>query len=140
MTWASRATRRQPFPTVRFSSAPTGTSTASRRTKIRVFGVAANPGQRVFSQDSPDVNATERLWHYTRKESTHNRYFDRPAALCQSLFATFADMQGHPEKRWGLLVPFFKSTHVVLFIRGQSSRPTPIRFRRPRQNRTPRRR
>src|SRR6266571_4577091 len=35
MTWASRATRRQPFPTVRFSSAPTGTSTASRRTKIR---------------------------------------------------------------------------------------------------------
>src|SRR6266496_5881753 len=35
MTWASRATRRQPFPTIRFSSAPTGTSTASRRTKIR---------------------------------------------------------------------------------------------------------
>src|SRR6266850_4120505 len=33
MTWASRATRRQPFPTVRFSSAPTGTSTASRRIK-----------------------------------------------------------------------------------------------------------
>src|SRR5689334_9393993 len=31
MTWASRATRRQPFPTVRFSSVPTGTSTASRR-------------------------------------------------------------------------------------------------------------
>src|SRR5579863_8727352 len=40
MTWASRATRRRPFPTVRFSSAPTGTSTASRRTKIGVFGVA----------------------------------------------------------------------------------------------------
>ena len=34
---------------------------------------------------SPDFNAMERLWHYTRKESTHNRYFDRPAALCQSL-------------------------------------------------------
>src|SRR5258708_6723160 len=31
MIWANRATRRQPFPTVRFSSAPTGTSTASRR-------------------------------------------------------------------------------------------------------------
>jgi transposase len=56
---------------------------------------------------SPDFNATERLWHYTRKESTHNRYFDRPAALCQSLFATFADMQRHPEKIYGLLVPFF---------------------------------
>jgi transposase len=24
---------------------------------------------------SPDFNATERLWHYTRKESTHHRYF-----------------------------------------------------------------
>jgi len=43
----------------------------------------------------------------TRKESTHNRYFDRPAALCQPLFATFADMQRHPEKICGLLVPFF---------------------------------
>ena len=67
---------------------------------------------------SPDFNATERLWHYTRKESTHNRYFDRPDALCQSLFATFADMQRHPEKIWGLLVPFFKSTQCrVIYTR-----------------------
>lgn len=55
---------------------------------------------------SPDFNATERLWHYTRKASTHNRYFDRPAALCQSLFTTFTDMQRHPEKIQGLLAPF----------------------------------
>src|SRR6266446_10357737 len=40
MTWASRATRRQPFPTVRFSSAPTGTSTASRRTKLQQHEMA----------------------------------------------------------------------------------------------------
>jgi hypothetical protein len=51
---------------------------------------------------SPDFNATERLWHYTRKASNHNRYFDRPAALCQALFATFTDMQQHPEKIQGL--------------------------------------
>lgn len=56
---------------------------------------------------SPEFNVTERLWHYTRKESTHNRYFDNPAALCQSLFATFRDMQVHPEKLQGLLEPFF---------------------------------
>jgi len=56
---------------------------------------------------SPDFNATERLWHYTRKESTHNRYFDTPAALCQSLFTTFTDMQRHPDKIQGLLAPFF---------------------------------
>ena len=29
---------------------------------------------------SPDFNATERLWRYTRMHSTHNRYFDQPAA------------------------------------------------------------
>lgn len=56
---------------------------------------------------SPDFNATERLWHYTRMASTHNRYFDQPAALCQSLFTTFKDMQKHPEKIQGLLAPFF---------------------------------
>jgi transposase len=55
---------------------------------------------------SPDFNATERLWHYTRKQSTHNRYFERPAALCQSLFTTFADMQLHPERIQGLRTPF----------------------------------
>jgi transposase len=55
---------------------------------------------------SPDFNATERLWHYTRLQSTHNRYFDRPEALCQSLFATFGDMQKHPEKIQGLLTSF----------------------------------
>lgn len=56
---------------------------------------------------SPDFNATERLWHYTRLHSTHNRYFDQPEALCQSLFATFTDMQRHPEKIHGLLRPYF---------------------------------
>jgi len=56
---------------------------------------------------SPDFNATERLWHYTRMHSTHNRYFDQPAALCESLFATFSDTQKHPEKILGLLAPFF---------------------------------
>ena len=55
---------------------------------------------------SPDFNATERLWHYTRKASTHNHYFDRPEALCRSLFTTFTDMQRHPEKIQGLLAPF----------------------------------
>ena len=56
---------------------------------------------------SPDFNAQERLWHYTRKASTHNRYFDCPSALCQSLFTTFRDIQQHPEKIQGLLQPFF---------------------------------
>jgi transposase len=56
---------------------------------------------------SPEFNAQERLWHYTRMYSTHNRYFDTPAALCESLFTTFTDIQRHPEKILGLLGPFF---------------------------------
>lgn len=55
---------------------------------------------------SPEFNAQERLWHYTRKAGTHNRYFDTPTALCQSLFTTFEDMRRNPEKIQGLLAPF----------------------------------
>jgi transposase len=71
---------------------------AEHRRQVQVF---------LLPSYSPDFNATERLWHYTRMASTHNRYFDQPAALCQSLFTTFADMQKHPEKIQGLLTPFF---------------------------------
>jgi transposase len=55
---------------------------------------------------SPELNAQERHWHYTRREATHNRFFANPAALCGSLFHTFADVQQHPEKIQGLLTPF----------------------------------
>jgi transposase len=56
---------------------------------------------------SPEFNAQERIWQYTRKASTHNRYFDRPEDLCESLFTTFTDIQKHPEDIQGLLAPFF---------------------------------
>jgi transposase len=58
---------------------------------------------------SPDFNATERLWHYTRVHSTHNRYFDRPEALCESLFTTFREIQKYPQEIHGLLKPFFRN-------------------------------
>jgi len=56
---------------------------------------------------SPEYNAQERLWWYTRREATHNRFFATPADLCASLFATFADIQRHPELILGLIQPFF---------------------------------
>ena len=56
---------------------------------------------------SPEFNAMERLWHHTRMESTHNRYFDTPVELCDSLFDTFEDIQNYPEKIMGYLHPFF---------------------------------
>lgn len=55
---------------------------------------------------SPKFNATERIWHYTRMESTHNRYFDSPQELCQALFSTFQDIQHSPENIIGLVAPF----------------------------------
>jgi transposase len=58
---------------------------------------------------SPDFNATERLWHYTRKASTHNRYFDAPEALCQSLFTTFTDMQNILKKSKDCWHPFVRT-------------------------------
>ena len=56
---------------------------------------------------SPEFNAVERLWHYTRMQSTHNRYFDTVDELRQSLFSTFHDMQQNKHKITGLLKPFF---------------------------------
>jgi transposase len=45
---------------------------------------------------SPELNATEKVWWYTRKEATHNKYFDTPEELCQSLFSTFHTIQENP--------------------------------------------
>jgi transposase len=55
---------------------------------------------------SPELNAEERLWQFTRKNATHNRFFENPAELCASLFRTFDDIQKHSEKILGLLAPF----------------------------------
>jgi transposase len=56
---------------------------------------------------SPEYNATERIWQYTRKRGTHNRYFDVPGELCGALFKTFDEIKKEPSKIAGLLRPFF---------------------------------
>ena len=56
---------------------------------------------------SPELNATERIWNYTRKHATHNRYFEEPAHLCRALFRTFRQVQRHPEEIANLMQPFF---------------------------------
>lgn len=55
---------------------------------------------------SPEFNAVERIWRYTRQEATHNHYFPTVRELCASLFATFAEIQQWPELILGLLRPF----------------------------------
>ena len=46
---------------------------------------------------SPEFNPTERLWQYTRKNGTHNRYFATQAQLVTTLTRVFGEMQSYPE-------------------------------------------
>jgi DDE superfamily endonuclease len=55
----------------------------------------------------PELNATERIWNYTRKHVTHNRFYERPQDLCDALFHRFDYVRHHPQEIEGLLNPFF---------------------------------
>jgi hypothetical protein len=55
---------------------------------------------------SPEFNAVERIWHYLRKEATHNHYFPTVHELCATLFRTIADIQEAPALILGLLHPY----------------------------------
>jgi transposase len=70
---------------------------ASQHKRLQVFDLP---------RYSPEYNAQERIWQYTRKNATHNRYFETVEDLCASLFTTFADIQRNPEKIGGLLQPY----------------------------------
>jgi len=55
---------------------------------------------------SPELNAVETIWKYTRKEATHNKYFETKEILRESLFGVFDGIQQNPDRIKGLLVPF----------------------------------
>ena len=55
---------------------------------------------------SPEFNATERLWHYTRISGTHNRYFDSRDSLLETLERIFTGMQKDKTRIIGYLKPF----------------------------------
>lgn len=46
---------------------------------------------------SPEFNPTERLWQYTRKNGTHNRYYVNLAELEGTLTRVFGEMQSCPD-------------------------------------------
>ena len=54
----------------------------------------------------PQLNATERLWHHTRLQGTHNRYFIDQGELWLSLTSVFRSIQRKPEQIMGYLAPF----------------------------------
>jgi len=55
----------------------------------------------------PELNATERIWNYTRKHATHNRFFEKPNQLRRALFRTFGHVQRHPRN---------PQSHAALFL------------------------
>jgi transposase len=56
---------------------------------------------------SPELNPTERLWQYTRKNGTHNRYFESEGQLEGTLTRIFGEMQTYPEMIRPAILPFF---------------------------------
>lgn len=84
---------------------------ASYHKKPEVYAWFAKQRHRVevflLPPYSPEFNATERIWYYTRHDATHNRFFDTPHALCGALFETFVKIQSHPHTIAGLVAPFF---------------------------------
>jgi transposase len=58
---------------------------------------------------SPELNPTERLWPYTRRNGTHNRYFSEPAALVGTLIGVFGDIQRYPQ----LIRPYLQSFLLI---------------------------
>lgn len=55
---------------------------------------------------SPELNATERIWHHVRVNGTHNRYFPLPEELRRTLRSVFCSIQRKPEQIQGYLAPF----------------------------------
>lgn len=47
---------------------------------------------------SPELNAIEPIWGYTRRQTTHNRFFEDKDELIASVKKTFRNIQYHPEK------------------------------------------
>lgn len=55
---------------------------------------------------APELNATERLWHHTRVNGTHNRYFASQDELQNTLTRVFRSIQARPSQIQGYLAPF----------------------------------
>ena len=71
-------------------------------------------GVQPLPKYSPQLNPTERLWQYTRKNGTHNRYFENQGELVGTLTRVFGEMQTYPELIRPSILPFFN--HYVPLI------------------------
>ena len=56
--------------------------------------------------DRPELNATERVRHYTRVKVTHNRFFETSESHCKALVKTFEAVRKEPRHIDNLIAPF----------------------------------
>ncbi len=56
---------------------------------------------------SPEFNAVETLWKYTRKEATHNATFESKAEVINCVTDMFEKIQINPSSIVGYLKPFY---------------------------------
>lgn len=64
---------------------------------------------------SPQFNALERVWHYTRLQATHSRYFVTLAELHSALTSPFRSIQKAPSQISRLSAPI-SVIHVSLLV------------------------
>ena len=55
---------------------------------------------------SPEFNATETLWKYTRKEGTHNKNFESKSDVENTLHDVFGKIKESPQSIAGYMQPF----------------------------------
>ena len=55
---------------------------------------------------SPELNAVEPVWHHTRLQATHNRYYPQLEDFVASLTGTLRNIARHPSQIAGYLKPF----------------------------------
>lgn len=55
---------------------------------------------------SPEFNAAEPLWKYTRKNGTHNKYFASKDEISAAITGVFEIIKNNPEQIMGYLKPF----------------------------------
>lgn len=55
---------------------------------------------------SPELNAVEPIWHHTRLQATHNRYYPQTDEFIARLTATLRDIARYPRQIEGYLQPF----------------------------------
>jgi transposase len=55
---------------------------------------------------SPELNAVEPVWHHTRLQATHNRYYPETEQFIATLTGTLRNIARYPNQIAGYLQPF----------------------------------